>query len=178
MIDHTDDGLRAAIKALDEVIAPSIDAANPLAVEQLRLVSRFLGFVRSRLPYEHARERHELRHYLALAAELVAQAPDDAPVRARQLLQSAISEATPLAVDIDAPTAALRAGIASLSSALSTLVRSVATSPPEVREAIELAVIRASRTLLDAQRAWFLPIGFEPDPDQVPPIDQALAARR
>ena len=174
MIDHTDDGLRAAIKALDEVVAPAIDTATPLAVEQLRLVSRFLGFLRTRMPYEHARARHELHHYLGLAESLVTLAPNDAPFRSRDALDAAIQAGTPVLHDAAASAQQLQDTIKSLSCALSTLVREVAGAAAAAREPIERAVILAAQGLLDAQRAWFLPMGFEPDPRCVPSMDDAL----
>ncbi|MDB5818141.1 MAG: hypothetical protein JWQ11_1781 [Rhizobacter sp.] len=174
MIDHTDDGIRAAIKALDEVVAPALDPANPLALEQLKLVSRFLGFLRSRLPYEHLRSSHELRHYLALARQLVEIAPNEGPVHARDALLGAIHEATPLISDPTCSPVQLEAGTKRLSAALSTLVRDVAEAPPAVRDSVERAVTHAARRLLDAQRAWFLPMGFEPDPARVPSMEEAL----
>lgn len=178
MIDHTDDGLRAAIKALDEVVAPSIDVSNPLAVEQLRLVSRFLGFLRSRMPYEHARVQHELRHYFALARDLVDLAPNDSPVCARDVLAIAIQASAPLVEQGTASTQQLQEAIKSLSAAQSTLVRHVADLPANVRDPVERAVVRASRSLLDAQRAWFLPMGFEPDAARVPSLEIALKSPR
>lgn len=177
-MDHTDDGLRAAIKALNEVVAPAIDSSNPLAVEQLRLVSRFLGFLRLRIPHEHARAQHELRHYLALAQELVPIAPNDAPVQPRDLLRDAVDAAGPLALNPRASAQQLQDGIGLLSSALSTLVRQVAEAPAAVRAPIEHAVVRAARSLLDVQRAWFLPMGFEPDAARVPDLFAALGATR
>lgn len=178
MIDHTDDGLRAAIRALDEVVAPAIDGSNPLAVEQVRLVSRFLGFLRSRIPYEHARAHHEVRHYLALARELVELAPIDAPVNSRNLLTAAIEISTPLVGDPLSSARQLQDAAKSLSAALSTLIRDVADSPATVRDPVERTVVRASASLLDAQRAWFLPMGFEPDAERVPTLEAALGAAR
>ncbi len=178
MIDQTDDGLRAAIKALDEVVAPALDAANPLAVEQLRLVSRFLGFVRSRAEWQLPRDRFELRHQLELARVLHGLAPAEGAVPAREGLAEAIAAASTLPMQPDAPQAALRAAIDALSAASSVLVRSVADAPEAVRRPIEREVVRASRSLLDAHRAWFLPMGFEPDASQVPSLPAALAAPR
>jgi len=178
MMDHTDDGLAAAIKALDEVVAPAIDAGNPLAVEQLRLVSRFLGFLRTRMPQEHARAHHELRHYLALAGDLVPLAPECASPPVRQRLIEAVAAATPIADDPLATAQQLQGGIDTLSASISTLVRHVAAAPDAVRLPVERAVVRASRSLLDAQRAWFLPMGFEPDPARVPALADALAQPR
>ena len=39
-------------------------------------------------------------------------------------------------------------------------------------------VVRDAKVLLDAQRAWFLPQGIEPDPDAIPPLDVALRIRK
>jgi len=178
MIDHTDDSLRAAIKALDEVVAPAVDGANPLAVEQLRLVSRFLGFVRQRLAYQDGRDRFELRHYLSLADELAPLATDQPGIAARSLLLEALEAARPVAANLSATQGETRAAARSLSSAVSILVRSVADADEAARRPVERAVVVAQRTLMDAQRAWFLPIGFEPDPKAVVPIDAALAAPR
>ena len=44
MADHEENAIRAAIKALSQVVAPAVDPSNPLAVEQLRLVVQFLDF--------------------------------------------------------------------------------------------------------------------------------------
>lgn len=176
MIDHTDDGLRASIKALDEVIGPAIDKNNPLAVEQVRLVSRFLGFLRSRIPYEHARTVHELHNYLSLAKKLINLAPNDAPADVKNLLAKAIEAGVQLAESEFASASQLHETTKILSAAVSTLVRSVALSPPEIRAPIETAVVRASQSLLDVQRAWFLPMGFEPDPSRVPHLNDLLEA--
>ncbi len=177
MIDQMDDGLRAAIKALDEVVAPALDKSNPLAVEQLRLVSRFLGFVRARIDVQAERDRFELRHQLALARELAAlQTPGVAEAAA--VLAQAIAQAEPLLQRDSCSQHELRAGIDALTAAIAVLVRSVAVADEARRRPIERAIVIASRALLDVQRAWFLPIGFEPDPDRVPPLAQALAAVR
>jgi hypothetical protein len=178
MIDHMDDGLGAAIKALDEVVGPAIDTSNPLAVEQLRLVSRFLGFVRSRGPLNHERLHHELRHYIALATQLAGMAPANLEVPAQEILEQAVKTASPLASDPRATSAQLQRSIDSLSSAVSTLVRLVATAPAAVRDPVERTVVRASQSLLNTQRAWFLPMGFEPDPGRVPALGSALAEDR
>jgi hypothetical protein len=57
------------------------------------------------------------------------------------------------------------------------LVRSVANVQPNLRSPIERLVLAASKRLLDVQRAFYLPIGFEPDPKLVSTIDSALATR-
>jgi hypothetical protein len=175
MADLTDNGLRASIKALDEVVAPAVDAGNPLAVEQLRLVSRFLGFLRSRLQYQAERDRFELRHYLALAGALRADAAACGPSCAT-LIADAIDAGTTPFERGDASTHEIRSAVERLTAAVSVLVRSVADADPTLRQRVERTVVAASKSLFDVQRAWYLPIGFEPDPEQVPNIEAALSA--
>lgn len=175
MADHTDNALRAAIKALDDVVAPALDASNPLAGEQLALVSRFLGFLRARLHYQEQRERFELRHYLALARALRPHAACG-PAHLASLFDEAIELGATLSDRACVPAKERPAAIDRLTAVVSVLVRSSADAEPSLRVRIERAVVLASRSLFDAQRAWYLPIGFEPDLKLVPPIETALAA--
>ncbi len=182
MADHTDNGLRAAIKALDEVVAPAIDASNPLATEQLRLVSRYLGFLRERLHYQSDRERYELWHYTALAQSILTQMQPSTQTQSplaqiQQRLALAVVAAVPLCEDTSVALVKIRAALGPLTSAISALVRSVTNAQPSLRTPIERLVLDASKRLLDVQRAFYLPIGFEPDPSLVPTMDSALAAR-
>lgn len=177
MIDQMDDGLLAAIKALDEVVAPALDATNPLAVEQLRLVSRFLGFVRARRGLQWPRDEFELRHQLALAGELLPMTPASHAGQ-RERLARASEAGRAVAQRDDASQEDVRNAIDGLTAALAALVRAVAVDDDVVRRPIERAVVLASKSLYDAHRAWFLPMGFEPDPKLVPPLDAILAGPR
>jgi hypothetical protein len=173
MADHTDNALLAAMKALDEVVAPAVDAANPLAREQLKLVSRYIGFLRTRLQYQAGRDRFELRHYLALARRLSPHVLA-AAVPGAAVFHRAIDLGASRVDRTEASTAELRAATAALSTAISMLVRSSAALGPEPQRSIEIAVVAASKTLFDVQRAYYLPLGFEPDPALVPDIETAL----
>jgi hypothetical protein len=150
MNGHTSIALKAAAKALEEVIAPAVDGETPLATEQVQLVRGVLEFVEQRLDHEHALRRFELAHYLDLARE-VGLAPDSA-----------------LRDDPGASTAELRDAAAGVAAAISAHVRS------STDRHVLLAVVSASRPFLDAQRAWFAPQGFEVDPYVLPSIDAAL----
>jgi hypothetical protein len=176
MADHTDNALRAAIKALDEVVAPAVDASNPLAREQLRLVSRYIAFLRERNHYQADRERFELRHYWALARSLRPHALG-CPIPGAGAFDRAIDAAETLLDNADARAADLRVAIDSLTTAISMLARSSAAFDADSRREVEAAIVDASKSLFDVQRAFYLPMGFEPVPDLVPPLAQALAAR-
>lgn len=176
MADTTGNAVRAAIKALDEVIAPALDPAQPLAAEQLRLVRGLLDFLGARVALLHERHRFELEHYAALAQQLAADAAQVSG-EAAATLAAALAGAAPVRADPLASNDAMAAATAPLAAAASALVREAAGAEPALRRRIEQAVIRGARPWVDVQRAWFAPRGFELEPDTLPPLADALAVR-
>ena len=173
MADNTSNALRAASRALDEVIIDAIDPNHPLAQEQARLVSKYLQLVLSRLDYAYDRNRFEMCHYLNLATTL----HEDA-----KLLSPAIAAALEVSVDDakrlrDLPGARvpdLQAGSQKLAAILTALIRTAACAETVLRQRVECTMLQASEALLDAQRAWFLPQGWEPKPELVTSIAVAF----
>jgi hypothetical protein len=173
MANHADNDFRAAAKALLDVVAPAIDPANPLAKQQLKLVVDWLDFYRSRLPYNQDRERLELDVQLRTAQAIVTAAP----AAATGELGQAIDAATAVHADLGPRPARVREVTAALEDAISALVRKSVDFDTPTRTAIERVVVRDARHLLEAQRAWFLPQGIEPDPQALPPLEVALRIR-
>ena len=169
-MDRTDNALRAAIKALEEVVAPAVDPADPLARQQLKLVVDSLRFLRSRLDHLHDRDRFEVRHYLTLAASIA----DDAQDRG---LNDAIEAGAAIYARADARTPDLKAAAAQLAAAVRTVVRDAAGTDAQTRRRIELAVVAGSRERIQADRAWHVPQGFDPDPGSVIALDAALGVQ-
>jgi hypothetical protein len=161
-MDHSDNALAAAMKALEEVVAPALDPADPQAAEQLVLVIDSLRFLRERLDHLHDRARFDLRHHLALARAI----SDDAP------LDAEIAAATAVYERADARTPELRESAAELAAALRTVVRD--TTDDVTRRRIERRILEGSRERIQADRAWHLPQGFDPDPGAVAPLELAL----
>lgn len=175
MADYTDNSLRASIKALNEVVLPALDPSDPLATEQLRLVSGFLKFLGARLPYVHDRNRFELEHYLALGERLIADAQRASP-QVSQHLDQAIADARVLLGSRQASVAEMRCITAALSASISGLVRVVAGADPALRQRVEQAVLVGAKPWVDMQRAWFVVQGFELHPNELPSLDDALKA--
>lgn len=173
MADHTGTALLAAARALDEVVAPALDGRNPLAAEQLRLVSGVLAFVEQRVDYHYARSRFELLHYLRVAGTL-RQHADACPPIIADALKRATAAASRLEADRCARTQDLHAATADLAAAISALVRAAGRADGTTARHVHAVVTAASRDFVDAQRAWFLPQGFEADPARLPSIDTAL----
>ena len=168
MANHADNDFRAAAKSLLDVVAPAIDPANPLARQQLKLVVDWLDFYRSRLPYN--RERLELDVQLQTARAIEAAAP----MNSTDALRAAIGAAVPVHSHLGPRPVQVRDVTAGLEDAISALVRESTNFDATTQAAIERIVVRDARRLLDAQRAWFLPQGIEPDPDALPSLDVAL----
>jgi hypothetical protein len=173
MADHTDNAIRAAIKAVRDVVAPSVDPTDPLANEQVRLVGDFLEFLQDRIDYVHDRQRFEVGHYVALADSLSAEAAACSPDVASRL-QAAAKSARELLDRTDARSAELKAAAAHVAGAVRDLIRAADAADAETRRRVHRTVIAASKALLDLQRAWFLPQGFEPDPLALPTLESAL----
>jgi len=162
-MDHSDNALRAAIKALEEVVAPAVDPADPQAAEQLALVIDSLRFLRDRLDHLHDRARFDLSHHLALA-HAVADGELDAEIASAAAVYERPGARTP----------ELRASTARLAAALRTLVRDAATADEATRRRIERRIVEGERARIEADRAWHLPQGFDPDPSSVAPLEHAL----
>ena len=173
MANHSDNDFRAAAKALMDVVAPAIDPLNPLAKQQLKLVVDWLDFYRSRLPYNQDRERLELTVQLETARAVASAAPDaDAAA-----LRGAIDAASTVHAALGPRPVEVRAVTARLEDEISAVVRKSPGFEEPARRSIERIVVRDAKTLLDAQRAWFLPQGIEPDPEALPPLEVALRIR-
>ena len=174
MANHADNDFRAAAKALLDVVAPAIDPQNPLARQQLKLVVDWLDFYRSRLPYNQDRERLELTLQLETARAIASAAPDAAVAA----LHAAIDAAATVHAGLGPRPVEVRAVTARLEDEISAVVRLSPGFAQPARQSIERVVVRDAKVLLDAQRAWFLPQGIEPDPDAIPPLDVALRIRQ
>ena len=174
MANHTINALSAAARALDDVVFDAVDPGHPLAREQTRLVSKYLKLLHSRLEYAYDRNRFELSHYTDLAGDLLADARTLSPAIATAL-DSAVEEGRRLRDLPGARAPNLQAAAQRLAAIITALIRTAAGAEPALRQRVEGAVLLASKSLLDAQRAWFLPQGWEPDPSVVPPIEGVFA---
>ncbi|TQC48206.1 hypothetical protein EEB14_16470 [Rhodococcus sp. WS4] len=174
MVNTTKNALTAAVRALDEVIIPAIDPGHPLALEQARIVSKLIAQLEGRLDYYYDRIRFQLHHYVSLGRELATDAPTVSSEIADALV-SASSEGQRLLGEPGAKAPDLEAAAERLAGVISALVRATATTDSATRDRVERTILIASEPILDAQRAWFLPQGWEPDPSKVPPIETAFA---
>lgn len=174
MSDHNENSFQAAIKALSQVVAPSVDPSNPLAVDQLRLVIQFLEFYVERQPLQGKLDWRELELNVEFGLSVLRQsssapsagmhALEDMVERGRSYLANpgpAVSERQRLSDDIAA--------------AISEIVAQSVSAGDRSESRVELVVLEYSKKHLDLKRSWYLPFGFEADPKSISPIEAALA---
>ncbi|WP_374414029.1 hypothetical protein [Novosphingobium colocasiae] len=152
--------LAAATKALREVVAPAIDPANGVALEQLHLAMATVDFVRTRLPLRRRRVVRELENAHALAMQVAAAGGGTLAALADEAQALLDSGADDAAMD------ALRLRI------LDAAEQAVAADPGN--KDLSRAVLAVAQHQTDLARAWFAPMGFEVDPAGRPTLEQLL----
>lgn len=171
MADVTTNALRGIVKTLNDVVIPSIPADDPLALQELKMVVRYLNFAKERIDHLYARARYELNFYSDLIAEFSeplarsyaahAEATKDLRSRARALLAqpgTGIEELRSLNLEI--------------TSTISAIL--VAVSDPEVLERLERHVVLASAEITAFDRSWYAPLKLERFPEQVRPLGEFI----
>ncbi|MCB1476316.1 MAG: hypothetical protein H6883_05710 [Rhodobiaceae bacterium] len=172
-MDHTDVGLRAVVRALADVVTPAVDESNSLAREQLRLSIDYIEFVAARLEYLNDREVFDLRNHLAMARNIV-QILGDAAAPGHSTLVAAIGQGETALSSGAVPMRSLKDATASLAAAVADVVRSASEMEQSVARAIEKAVIDSSKERIAFERAWYEPLGFDPNPGNVPSVRDVM----
>lgn len=173
-MDTSANGMRAAIKALKDTVAPAVDPANPLANEQLRLACSYLSLVAGRLCARHQRLRLELAQAATLASRLLPHA-EGCPATVLAALRSGIAAAQDLQTRVNSAEAELLDATHQAQAAISALVRCATSLPTQQGAEIERAVLQASRAWLDTRRAWFSPLGFDKEALALAPLNHILS---
>ncbi|KDA05470.1 hypothetical protein DC31_16130 [Microbacterium sp. CH12i] len=174
MADHIRNTLTAAVRSMRDVIIPAVDGSDPLALEQAKIVAQVLDFVEQRIDHVHEHARFEMLHYGALVRQIRDDVAVFSPALGREIDQE-LESFVEVVVDPQANTETVAEEAMALSQLVSASVRASQGEASGIR--VELAVLDAAKELLDMQRAWFLPQGWETDPSVVPPLDAAFAVR-
>lgn len=151
--------LQVALRALNDVVAPALGAAEKHVVEQLHLAVATIGFVKARLPEARRYYRMELRYFVDLAAAAAETAGGDATLdRLVGEGEAALASAEADIADYEAVTGRLRDAITALAS----------HAEPETRARLDRLVLERSGELLPQYRQWALPFGLELKPEALP----------
>ena len=171
MADVTTNALRGLVKTLNDVVVPAIPADDPLALQELKMVVRYLNFARERVDHLYARARYELAFYSGLIAQLA------------EPLGKSYGEHAHAVADLRNRAAALLAqpgaGIDDLrnlnleiTSRISTILGVV--SEPEILAKLERAVVLASAEITAFDRSWYAPLKLERFPELVRPLSSFI----
>jgi hypothetical protein len=169
MIDVTENDLRGIIKALTDVVSPSIDPSDPLAQEQMRLVVEYLEFLRARFAFLPERERYDLGQEIALARGLAGCVPAADPFAAA--LAKALEEGEKAYAATGTPIAETRHWAAVLAAIVREIVRASQHWPADARRRVELTVLDMSADRVEFERAWFSPMRLDPSPSEIRPLE-------
>ena len=185
MSDGITSRLASCVTALEKVIGPAVaPLGDPLAAEQARLVAQYVAFIDGRLDYLVDRSHHELGGYLEMAREVAGVLAESGEgdgegegdgdhdgelARAIEAATAVHARTRPRASALDAATAQVRAQISRIVRGLSTRDRD-----DPLRRAIHELVLRRSRALIDLQRAWFSPLGWDENAVDPPVLDELL----
>ena len=155
MIQSIDKQLQVVMRALREVVAPALGGAEKHVAEQVHLSIATLAFVAERLPDLRRYTRWELSAYLDLARDVDGTHTDPA-----------------IAAFVEAGTAALGRPEADVTEyeAIARQGREAVTAFAEADGSVELErlILQRSAAIIDQQRLWCVPFGFELKPEILP----------
>ncbi len=164
-MDYTTNTAIASVKALTEVITPVVDAGGDAqAIEQVRLVTDFVRFIQDRVDWIGDRTRRQLREQVALGREI---RTDTSSLPSSEAFESALDAAARVSEDAAVTGEQQRQVTEELASAISRAVRESDVLDDAARSRIGRAVVAASLRRADVDRAWLLPLGFDPEPSSV-----------
>lgn len=153
-------GLRAAVRALADVVSPALDPNNAQAQEQLRLSMDYIEFVIQRLDHFHDRAHFDLHHYLGMARDVQTSLAGTG-TSSGERLAAAMRTATDALPVRNACLQTIRDATAALAAAIAETVRDAPGFDDAVRENVERAVRNASTARIEFERAWYQPLGLD-----------------
>ena len=171
MIPEIDTQLAAVIKSLSDNILPAVDSSNPMATEQIQLCLATLGLVKAHLPDLHRYLRRDLETHLALAGSLK-QLADKSGVPTVSFGPAIEASVQALGNPEMGPTQ-IEQQARQLKETIAALI--AATRGTSAERDVAATIIKAEEIVILRSRAWGVGMGFEPDPTQVPSLNQLLS---
>lgn len=168
--------IQSILKAMGDVVLPALDPNNKLAQEQARLVMGTLGLMARQLTVQFRFDCNELARLVEFSQELqrLAQGGGQTNAAASQL-----AECTHRARGVwdraKAGPDEVEQAVRDLRAATGAVVTGVyCDGEPTARDCIQKAVLAMSKEQLIRDRALLITQGWEPDPRDVPPIEELL----
>lgn len=151
--------LQVALRALNDVVAPSLGGAEKHVVEQLHLAMATISFVKTRLPEARRYHRMELKHFLGLAGEAAEIAGGDEQLnRTAEEGEALLADPEADIADYVEVTGRLRDEVTALAS----------RADGDIRARLDRLVLDRSGELFPQYRQWVSPFGLELEPETLP----------
>jgi hypothetical protein len=160
VIQNFDVQLQVALRALEEVVAPALGAAEKHVVEQLMLSIATIGFVKTRLPEARRFYRMELRSCIELAEDAARIASSSGT------LAEAINVAQRALADPEADIAEFETASRRLRDLVTELSHASVGQPCQAQ--LDATILEKSGALVAQYRLWCAPFGFELQPENLP----------
>lgn len=162
--------LKSAVKSLRDNVAPSIDPANSQAIQQCEIAARLIEIALERMPETFRYDLVELRELAELGRRIGASLGSD------RALDTTVADASALLERARVDPAELVVHNAALRERIGLCISEAnASRPPETARAINRAVLSSAAGMIERERAWALPFGFEADAGAVRALDLVLA---
>ncbi|MGW4332867.1 hypothetical protein ACWEK5_08565 [Rhodococcus koreensis] len=172
MSDNIDNAISAAIRAMEDVITPTIDPKHPLAAEQAELVTNTLKLLEAQLPYRMAKATRELTETIRMSTSLLPLTKWSPAIFER--LHRAIETGQAILRSGTIDQSQVNEVARSISGCVCALVRAARIAQVTEQSAIERIVLRSSETLIMDELAWFGPQGWTTS-QSLPEIEQRFA---
>ncbi|MCK9504333.1 MAG: hypothetical protein M0Q95_09130 [Porticoccaceae bacterium] len=168
--------LKSVIKALKDNVIPAVDPNHKMAVEQAQLAVHVLQVLADKLPMQYRYDRHELNQYVALAERLETQVCGGAKTtEALADLKKLMAPGRDTLDRARAEPSELEQALLNLRAKVGDLVAAALEDGDETsRKHLEKEIMASAREQLTRERSWLIPMGFEPDPAALTPVEQLL----
>jgi hypothetical protein len=162
--------IQSMIKAMIDVVIPSVDAANELAIQQAQLVLGHLVLMAQRMPLQYRADRDELDRLVAYAADIQTRSGTHGLA-----LPDLIAEGADVLERARAEPSEILSTSRKLTEAVDHVIRSIFISDDAaLQQSVQTATLAMSKDQLLRNRAWLIMQGWEPDPASVPAIETLL----
>jgi hypothetical protein len=167
MVPDTRLRLGAVLKALDDIIGPSLHPEANFAREQLALIAKSIALVRDQIPHELGFVLNGAKADIALAESLLAVIPDDESV-----LREAASQMQSLLPSGDIHRGRIDEATLNLKRAIEAAVESGSRTN---FDKVASLVVEHSTAQAVRERGWIVATGFDLSPAELPSLADLAA---
>jgi hypothetical protein len=164
--------IQTVIKSLSDNVIHAIDKDDAPAKQQAQLSIALLEILRKRLPIMYRYDRHDLKHFVELAQQLI---QDDDDNRRSEELQKICDDANAVLDRARAEPSELLESGKLIRSAIGNFIDDVRDEGDLDRtKRVDQLIVQSAEELTRRERSWMLPFGFEADASVIPELESLL----